>query len=110
MTRDPEVYIEDIVESAGLIEEYLEGVSKDEFLSDTGVQDKVIRRLEIIGEAVKNIPEEVSEEYSYIPWKDIAGMRDMLAHEYFGIDMERVWKVANDDLPELQEKLDDWKE
>ena len=106
----PEVYIEDILKSAGLIGEYLEGVSKDEFLSDTGVQEKVIRRLEIIGEAVKNIPEEVSEEYSDIPWKDIAGMRDMLAHEYFGTDMERVWKVASDDLPELQEKLDDWKE
>jgi len=110
MTRDPEIYIEDILKSAGLIEEYLENVSKNEFLSKIGVQDKVIRRLEIIGEAVKNIPKEITDEYPDIPWKDIAGMRDMLAHEYFGIDMERVWKVANDDLPELQEELDDWKE
>jgi uncharacterized protein with HEPN domain len=106
MTRDPEIYIEDILESVALIEEYLEDVSKDEFLSEIGVQDKVMRRLEIIGEAVKNIPKEITDEYPDIPWKDIAGMRDMLAHEYFGINMKRVWKVASDDLPELQKGLD----
>lgn len=58
----------------------------------------MIRRLEIIGEAVKNLPADLKEKYPHIPWKQIAGMRDMLIHEYAGVSLERVWKVVTDDL------------
>lgn len=68
------------------IEEYVGGVTKDEFFKSTQLQDAIIRRIEIIGEAVKNLPAEIKEGYSDIAWKEVAGMRDILIHGYFGAD------------------------
>lgn len=105
MKRDFRVYIEDILECISKIEEYIKGVSEEDFYKNTQIQDAVLRRLEIIGEAVKKIPEEVRSNYPEIPWKEMAGMRDVLIHEYFGINMKRTWKVAKEDVFDLRGKI-----
>lgn len=69
------------------------------------MKDAIIRRLEIIGEAVKNIPDDFKDKHPDVPWKEIAGMRDILIHEYFGVNLERVWKTAKEDLPEFKKTV-----
>lgn len=105
MSRDVRLYVADILESIGKIEQYTNGISRDDFMANSQVQDAVLRRLEIIGEGVKGIGEEVRSKYPAIPWKEIAGLRDVLIHGYFGVKLERVWKVIEEDLPELKRNL-----
>jgi len=88
MVKQPIFFIQHMLDSLELIEKYLSGKSKEEFLSSVQLQDAVIRRLEIIGESVKNLPESVIKENPDLPWKEIAGMRDILIHQYFGVDLE----------------------
>jgi uncharacterized protein with HEPN domain len=103
--KDPRIFIEHILECIERIEGYVKNVTKDEFLKSTQLQDAVIRRIEIIGEAVKNLPAEAKKKYPDIAWKDIAGMRDILIHGYFGVDLELTWKAAKENVRDLKKKI-----
>lgn len=106
MKKDVRVYIEDILEALTKIEEYIQGISSDDdFYNNTQLQDAVVRRLEILGEAVKNIPQGFRSRYPEIPWKQIAGMRDILIHEYSGVNLKRILKVAKEDVTGLKNKI-----
>ena len=105
MKRGMSVYVRDMLDSIGQIEEYTKGMDRNGFEASLQVQDAVARRLEIIGEASKNLPKTATAKYPQIPWKEIAGMRDVLIHGYFGINAERVWKTVGADLPELKKAL-----
>lgn len=96
------VYIRHILDALKRIAEYIEGIDESEFYRNNLLQDGVIRQLEIIGEAAKQISQDTRTENKHIPWKDIAGMRDKLIHEYFGVDVEQVWLTAKQDAPVLR--------
>ena len=105
MKGEAGVFIDHILECIELIEKYTKDCTKGDFLNDIQLQDSIIRRIEIIGEAVKNIPQEIKKKYLEIPWKEIAGMRDILVHEYFGIDLQLTWETVQKDIPQLKKKL-----
>ncbi len=105
MSKDVTVFIKHILESIVLIEEYIYNISNDDFIKSRQIQDAVMRRLEIIGEATKNIPDGFKKEYPDIPWREIAGMRDILIHNYFGVDLELTWTTIKENLPDLKNKL-----
>lgn len=102
MQRDCRIYLEDILSAAQKIRSYTEGFSHTAFLQDDKTFDAVIRNLEVIGEAAKHIPDDVRNRAPDIEWKKIAGLRDILIHEYFGIDGEIVWDIAQRKLPSLE--------
>ena len=104
MEKD-ELYLKHILDAANTIENYVRGLSFEDFLLNKLVQDGVVRELEIIGEAVKNLSQKIRSEGSGIPWKNIAGMRDFLAHEYFGVDLEEVWETVTKDLAVLKDTV-----
>ncbi len=103
--KDDKVYLAHILESMGHIESFIIG-GKEEFFDSRLIQDAVIRNLEIIGEAVKNISKELRQQYEDIPWREMAGLRDVLIHEYFGVDLRTVWGVVDRELPRLKPELD----
>ena len=105
--KDHLVYLEDILESIRKIESYTRNLNTVAFVRDSGVQDAVMRRLAIIGEAVKHLSLDVRERRPEIPWKDIAGMRDVLIHEYAGVHLERIWKTVQEDLPPLKKVVEE---
>ncbi len=105
MSKDYKVYFLHILDSIENIEKYTRGLSKKKFFENKLVQDAVIRNLEIVGEATKNIPTSAKEKYHHIEWKKIAGMRDILIHDYLGVDLERVWGVLQNRLPILKKEI-----
>lgn len=105
MKKDPKIFLEHILESIAEIEKYIKNISQDKFLQTTQIQDSVVRRLEIIGEAVKNLPFSFRNKHPYISWRKVAGMRDVLIHEYFGVDLGLVWKIVKKDIPQLKKQI-----
>lgn len=105
MKRDFTIYLKDILESINFIEEFINDMSFDEFKKDEKTSSATIRKIEIIGEAAKHIPKEVIAANKEIPWKEMAGMRDKITHDYFGLDYEIIWKVIKNRLPDLKTKI-----
>jgi len=106
MKRNPKLFLCDISESIDLIEKYIKGETYKKFIANNELQDAVIRRLGIIGEAAKSVPTDIKKKNPNIPWKQMAGMRDMITHEYFGIIMKRIWDTAKKDLPKLKKQIE----
>jgi uncharacterized protein with HEPN domain len=105
MPRDYKVYLEDVLDAISKVREYTTGMSQVMFSGDSKTIDAVVRNLEIIGEAVKNIPEEIRSTYKDVDWKKIAGLRDILIHAYFGIDAEIIWDIVQNKLPLLEKQV-----
>jgi uncharacterized protein with HEPN domain len=99
-------YLHDILDTIKSCERFIEGMDFDQFVSDEKTTFAVRHALEIIGEAVKHIPEEVKKEYPSVPWRKIAGTRDVIIHAYFGVDLNVIWKTANESLPELKSDIE----
>ena len=102
MPRDFRVYLEDILSAIQKVKSYTSGLSLQDFLLDDKTFDAVVRNLEVIGEAAKHLPDEARKRAPGTDWKKIAGLRDILIHEYFGIDGEIVWDVVQHKLPPLE--------
>jgi uncharacterized protein with HEPN domain len=105
--RDFTDYIKDILISIQDVEEFTTGITFEDFLKDKKTIKAVIRSLEVLGEASKKIPDEIRNRYPRIPWKRMAGMRDKLIHEYFGVDLEIVWNVAKKELPPVKSSIEE---
>ena len=106
MPHSDVAYLYHILDAIARISEYLRDVTEEDFQRRYLIQDGVIRQMEIIGEATKQLSKELRGKYAHIPWGDIAGMRDKLTHHYFGVDMGEVWLTAIEDIPALKVEVE----
>ena len=104
MKKD-KAYLQDILDTLSDIEEFVKDITEDMFYKNKEKQYAVLRALEIIGEATKNLSKELRAKYHEIPWKDIVGMRDKLIHLYFGVKLELVWGTIKNKLPQLKQRI-----
>jgi uncharacterized protein with HEPN domain len=103
--RPTDLLLDDIRESVDRIEEYTEGMSLEDFSEDRKSVDAVARNLQIIGEAANRLPDEFKESHSDVEWHKIVGLRHRIVHEYFGVDIQIIWRILQKDLPELRRSL-----
>jgi uncharacterized protein with HEPN domain len=102
MKRNVALYISDIIEYMERAELYIRDLTLEEFSADQKTCDAVIRCIEIVGEATKNVPMEIREKYPSVPWRDMAGMRDKIIHGYFTVDFDEVWITVKEEFPKLK--------
>lgn len=103
--RDSKLYLKDILKAMDAIETFVEGMNLEEFEKDDKTSSAVIRKFEIIGEATKNLPEELKNKNPHLPWREMAGMRDKLIHFYFGVKYDLVWSTIKDVIPQIRPVL-----
>ena len=104
--KDDLAFIEHILLCIDKIQEYTKNLTAQDFNDSELIQDAVIRNIEIIGEATKKISKDLKSQYREIPWKEMSGMRDKLIHDYFGVDVDVVWKTVNEDIPYLKSLIE----
>ena len=105
MSRSPLEYLRHVLDEMTYLKQQARGLSKDVFLQDETLKRAFVRSLEIVGEAVKNVPVEFRERYGHVDWRGMAGMRDRLIHSYFGIDYDIVWDVVLNKVPMLKQQI-----
>jgi len=105
--KDLSVFLEHILENINKIEKFSDNLSKNDFEKDELKQYAIVRAIEIIGEAVKNLPQKFKENYPLIPWKEISGTRDIIIHKYFGLDLNIVWNIIKVDLPKFKKQIEE---
>ena len=105
-SKDTNIFLSHILESISYIEHDTDGKSKQDFLNDRVVQDLVVRRLAVIGEAARNIPDDFRKKHKQIPWRSITGMRDVVVHDYFSLDFGRIWDTVENDLPKVKKEIE----
>jgi len=108
--REWKLFVEDILESIELVESYVANMNFDDFKNDRKTIDAVVRNLEIIGEAARNISDEIKNKYQNVDWKGMIGLRNRIAHGYFGINLTIIWEILKQELPPLKEKMKQIKE
>jgi uncharacterized protein with HEPN domain len=101
-----ELYLKDLLDSMDQVMAYLEGMTFDEFEKDKMRIDAVLRNIQIIGEAARNISEEIKENYPDIPWRRMIGLRNIVVHAYFGVDLEMIWRISTVNIPQTQPQLE----
>jgi uncharacterized protein with HEPN domain len=107
VSRNPLFLLEDILQSCGKIIGYTGGRSRDQVFSDGMRFDAILFNLHVIGEAVKQLPRELRDRHSTVAWREIAGMRDIIAHAYFALDLDILWSAVQDDVPELRRQIEE---
>lgn len=105
MPRDSKVYLEDILAAARKVRTYTAGMTRERFSADEKTIDAVVRNLEVIGEAARSVPEVVRQKAEGIDWRKIVGLRDVLIHQYFGLDLEILWDIVSTKLPDLEKSV-----
>jgi uncharacterized protein with HEPN domain len=105
--RDYTDYVEDIITAIADIEQFVKGMEFEEFSKDKKTVFAVVRAIEIIGEAARQIPESLKDKHTEVPWKEMAGIRNKIAHEYFGVDVEVIWNTVKENIPQLKPLISD---
>ncbi len=103
--RDHTLYLKDILAAIDSIEGFIAGMDLETFQADDKTTSAVMRKLEVVGEAVKHMPDEIRQKYSQVPWKEMAGMRDKLIHVYFGVDYRLVWRAIKERVPQIKQEI-----
>lgn len=106
MRKDPRIYLDDILFSIGLIEQYIAGLTFKKFDESYDAQDKVLRRLEIIAEAAKRLPPEIRLENPAVPWQSIIGLRNIISHTYDEVNLEEIWTIIKNHLPKTKKQIE----
>ncbi len=104
-SRHDSLFLYDILECCDRVAKYIDGIAEEDYQANTQLQDALVRNIEVIGEAVKNLSDELKDANPEIAWSQIARMRDKIAHHYFRINLDVVWKTATDELPKLQPQI-----
>jgi uncharacterized protein with HEPN domain len=108
--KDDLVFIEHILDSAGAIEDFSKGIDISELTSNRLKQSAIVREIEVIGEAAKNVSKEIKDKYKEVPWKEIVGTRDKIIHHYFGVDLDIIFEIVKKEIPVLKKQIQKIKE